>query len=214
MIGLDQQTKNEAQKKATVSKDPDDWRNDKNLRNTATARLRSERKEWEKQKLDGAKHNPATIWKNVKSWLSWGNSGPPSKLFTNGEMLTSPSRVSGAMNSYFVNKVRLLNDRIPETDEDPLQKLREAMRNRQCSFTLHAVSPNEVEKIVKGLKNSKSTGTDHIDTWVIKLVARDILPAITHIVNLSIVHSEFPSLWKVSKVVPLLKKGDLLSPKN
>ena len=88
------------------------------------------------------------------------------------------------------------------------------MRNRQCPFTLHAVSPNEVEKIVKGLKNSKSTGTDHIDTWVIKLVARDILPAITHIVNLSIVHSEFPSLWKVSKVVPLLKKGDPLSPKN
>ena len=32
--------------------------------------------------------------------------------------------------------------------------------------------------------------------------------------NLSITHSIFPSLWKTSKVVPLLKKGDPLTPKN
>ena len=104
--------RNEAQKKALTSKHPDDWRAYKHLRNSATAVLRSERKEWEKKKLDGAQHNPATIWKNVKSWLSWGNTGPPSRLFTGGEMLTSPARVSGAMNSFFINKVRLLNDRI------------------------------------------------------------------------------------------------------
>ena len=65
-----------------------------------------------------------------------------------------------------------------------------------------------------GLKNSKSTGTDNMDTWIIKLVAKDILPAITPIVNLSIVQGEFPSIWKLAKVVPLLKKGDHLTPKN
>ena len=66
--------RNEAQKRAVESKDPDDWRAFKNLRNTTTARLRAEKREWERQKLDGAKHNPTTIWRNVKSWLSWGNS--------------------------------------------------------------------------------------------------------------------------------------------
>ena len=64
------------------------------------------------------------------------------------------------------------------------------------------------------LKNSKSTGIDDIDTRIIKLVANDILPALTHVINLSISHSEFPSIWKQSKVVPLLKKSDTLSPKN
>ena len=206
--------RNEAQERAAFTKDPDDWRAFKNLRNTATARLRSEKRDWEKQKLDAAKHNPATIWKNVKSWLSWGNSGPPSKLFTDGEMLTSPSRVAGAMNNFFISKVRLLRDRIPATEEDPLHKLREVMQNRQCSFSLRPVSPIEVEKIITGLKNSKSTGTDYIDTWIIKLVAKDILPAVTHILNLSLVQCEFPSIWKLSKVVPLLKKGDPLTPKN
>ena len=206
--------RNEAHEKAAQSKDPDDWRAYKNLRNTTTTMLRSEKKDWTRQKLDGASHNPETIWRNVKSWLSWGNSGPPSKLFIGGEMVSSPYRVSGAMNNYFINKVRLLNERIPESEEDPLQKLRESMRSRQCSFSLHSVSPGNVAEIIAGLKNSKSTGVDFIDTWVIKLVANDILPAITHIINLSIAHSEFPSSWKLSKVVPLLKKGDPLVPSN
>ena len=118
------------------------------------------------------------------------------------------------MNNFFLTKVRLLREEIPPGTTDPLEKLREAMQGRKCSFTLRPVKPEEVEKIISGLKNSKSSGTDFINTWVIKLVAREILPAITHIVNLSLSQSEFPSLWKLAKVVPLLKKGDPLTAKN
>ena len=42
----------------------------------------------------------------------------------------------------------------------------------------------------------------------------EILPAVTHIVNLSIQQAVFPSLYKVAKVIPLFKKGDPLLPKN
>ena len=168
----------------------------KNLRNTATARLRTEKKGWEKEKLNAAKHDPTTIWKNVKSWLCWGNSGPPSRIFSGGEMLTSPARVAETMNRFFISKVQSLRDRIPATQDDSLKKLKEVMRNRDCSFSLHPISPDEVERIIAGLKNSKSTGTDFIDTWVIKLIARDILPAVTHILNLSFSQSEFPTVWK------------------
>ena len=69
-------------------------------------------------------------------------------------------------------------------------------------------------KIIKGLKNSKSSGIDFIDTAIVKLVANEILPALTHIINLSISNSIFPTMWKHSKVVPLLKKGDPLLAKN
>ena len=55
---------------------------------------------------------------------------------------------------------------------------------------------------------------DDIDTKTIKLIATDILTALTHIFNLSIAQSEFPSIWKLAKVIPLLKKGDSLTPKN
>ena len=206
--------RDDAQAKAALTRDQDDWRLFKNIRNTATAKMRAEKRAWEQHKLDNAQQSPSTLWSNVKSWLSWGNSGPPTKLFTDGEMVTSPARIAGTMNSFFINKVRLLRDRIPASAEDPLKKLKEAMFGKQCSLTLQPVTPEAVSKVIAGLKNSKSTGNDYIDTRIIKLAGQSILPAITHIINLSISHSKFPDIWKIAKVVPLLKKGDPLEPKN
>ena len=141
------------------------------MRNSVTARMRTEKKEWEQKKLNNAEHNSSTLWRNVKSWLNWGNSGPPTKLFQDGVMITSPARLAGAMNSFFVTKVNLLQEQIPQAVTDPLAKLREVMQHRRCTFSLRSVSPDDVSKTIAGLKNSKSTGIDFIDTWVIKLVA-------------------------------------------
>jgi hypothetical protein len=147
------QERNAAQAKAASSRDQDDWRAYKHLRNTVTAKIRTEKRTWEQNKLDSTQHNSSTIWSNIKTWLSWGNSGPPTRLFINGEMLTSPARLAGAMNDFFLNKVRLLRDRIPAAATDPLAKLREAMQGRHCNFSLRPVKPQDVEKIIAGLKN-------------------------------------------------------------
>ena len=85
------------------------------------------------------------------------------------------------------------------------------METRNCSMKFRSVKPKEVYSIIK---NSKSTGIDFIDTATVKLVAKDILPAITHIVNLSLSQSTFPTIWKHSKVIPLLKRDDPLNPRN
>jgi hypothetical protein len=206
--------RNAAQKKAADTRDADDWRHYKSLRNSATSRMKVEKRTWEREKLDNAEHDSGSLWKNVKSWLNWNNSGPPSQLFHNGEFINTPAGLAGTMNSFFIDKVAMLRDRIPQVNSDPLAKLRESMRNRKCTMKFRSVTPDEVLNIVKGLKNSKSTGVDYLDTWTIKLVAEDILPAITHIINLSIRQSKFPTYWKQAKVVPLLKKGDPLIPKN
>ena len=55
---------------------------------------------------------------------------------------------------------------------------------------------------------------DEIDTYIIKLIRDEITPAIYHITNLSLSNGEFPDAWKVSKVVPLYKKDDVLNPNN
>ena len=90
------------------------------------------------------------------------------------------------------------------------------MRGRNCTFKLRPVSPYEIRIFITKLKNSKSTGLDNLDTNTIKLILDEILPAITHVVNLSIKNNEFPKCYKMSKIVPLLKKSDAdpLSPKS
>ena len=206
--------RNDAQKLASVTKDPDDWRLYKHLRNTATAKMKLEKKNWETSKLSSTDHDCGTLWKNVKSFLGWNNSGPPSQLFYNGQFHNSPARLASTMNNFFLDKVAQLRQRIPRVDTDPLAKLRETLSDRECTFKFKPVKPDDVMKIISGLKNSKSSGVDYIDTGTIKLVAEEILPAITHIINLSIIQGTFPTIWKQAKVVPLLKKGDPLSAKN
>ena len=60
----------------------------------------------------------------------------------------------------------------------------------------------------KKLKNSKSCGLDNIDTYILKLTRKFIVPALTHIVNLSISTQTFPKAYKVAKVVPLYKGNE------
>ena len=86
------------------------------------------------------------------------------------------------------------------------------MKDRVSVFSLSCVHPDTVKKIILSLKNSKSCGIDSIDTYILKLMVDDILPAVTHIVNLSVQQATFPSLYKVAKVIPLFKKDDPLVP--
>ena len=77
-----------------------------------------------------------------------------------------------------------------------------------------AVLPDQVKKIISSLNSSSAFGLDQIDTSIIKLIKTEILPAVTHVINLSISTRKFPTAWKKSKVVPLHKKEDPLNPKN
>ena len=97
---------------------------------------------------------------------------------------------------------------------DPLHHLKKIMLGRKCSFKLGNVHPDEVESIISSLNNSTAYGLDFIDTYAIKLIKKEILPAVTHIINLSISSRTFPEAWKKVKIIPLHKTDDLLNPKN
>ena len=118
------------------------------------------------------------------------------------------------MNFFFINKVKKLRSSLPPPRNDPLEHLRNLMSTRTCAFTLKPVHPDDVLEIVKNLKNSKSTGLDNLDVWTLKLIIGDILPALTHVINLSLTSLVFPNVWKLAKIIPLLKKGDPLCPQN
>ena len=118
------------------------------------------------------------------------------------------------MNDFFVQKVKDLRRKIPACRMNPLDRVSELMRERSCSFSIKTVHPDAVADIIKNLKNSKTCGVDNIDSFVLKLACEDLTPGITHIINLSIEHKHFPSLWKNSKVIPLFKKDEATNPKS
>ena len=190
------------------------YNNFKVLRNKVTKNLREDKLNWQKKKLENCNNDSGKLWKNILGWLNWCSSGSPTKLYHAGQIVTSPARLAEIMNNFFVNKIATICQGLPNPTDDPLKTLGKIMKDREVEFSLSCVHPDTVKKIILSLKNSKSCGVDQIDTYIIKLVVDDILPAFTHIVNLSIQQAAFPSQYKIAKVIPLLKKGDPLEPKN
>ena len=94
----------------------------------------------------------------AKGILGWCSGGPPTQLYHLGSHISSPSGLATTMNKFFLDKVKKLCDGIPETQTDPLAKMRESMASRTCSFSFKPVTVQQMVKIVAGLRCSKATG--------------------------------------------------------
>ena len=206
--------RNLAQEKASETQNEEDWKNYKKLRNVINNSLKVEKKNWQENKLNSFGNDTSSVWKNVKNWLGWSSGGAPTKLVVNGRIFTKPSDLCRIMNEFFVNKVANLRSNLPPNNGDPLFWIRNLMQGRKCSFRLKSVHPDDVLRIISNLKSSSSCGLDTIDSKIIKLVKHQLVPVVTHIVNLSIKQKKFPSPWKLSKVAPLHKKEEVIYAKN
>ena len=202
-----------AQQRASESKKIEDMKEFKNLRNCVTNRLKKEKRNWKQSKLHECREDSGKLWRNVLGWLDWKSSGAPTQIFYKGALENKPANVAACMNEYFIDKVEKIVENLPASENDPLKSQLVKEFNLD-PFHLKPVHPEKVEKIIAGLKNSKTAGTDFLDTTAIKMISQDIVPAITHIVNLSIRYSKFPEAWKYAKIIPLHKKDDILNPKN
>ena len=94
-----------AQVAAATTQDPLIWGEYKTLRNRATGQQRADVRAWETGQLDHLSNSVTDLWRNLKGWLGWKNSGPPTKLFHVGNLVSSPQGLADTMNSFFTTKV-------------------------------------------------------------------------------------------------------------
>ena len=155
------------------------------------------------------------LWKNVLGWLNWSSSSSPTKLLSQGNLETSPNKMADIQNSYYINKVKTIRRSMKDQVMDPLEVLKSRLEGNQAVFSSQPITPDQVDKIIKELNNSKASGIDDVDTYILKLTRKIIVPSVCHIINLSMQSNKFPTKWKLAKVVPLYKgKGSKLEPKN
>ena len=198
-----------AMQQAVLSKKVTDWQHYKYLRNSLNKSLKIEKKQWHEKKLDGFGKDSRTAWKNVRNWLGWSNGGAPTKLMDKGVLCSKPKILVRIMNEFFINKIKLLREKIPESPGNPISLVQNIMQNKSCTFSLKVVHPDEVLAIISNLKSTQSCGIDNIDAMVLKHAKHQLTPVITHLINLSIQSAVFPDQWKIAKVVPLYKKGEV-----
>ena len=75
-------------------------------------------------------------------------------------------------------------------------------------FRFRAVTTLEVRKIIVSFPPNRAPGMDKLHMSVIKDALPVILPVLTELINRSLLTSVFPSAWKESVVIPILKEGD------
>ena len=213
-LKAEMQKRDKAQREAQETKNDEKWKEFKKLRNSISNKLKGAKKSWQKKKMREYSLDSRSTWNHVKSCLGWSTGGPPTKLYHNGTIHTKPSDLAEIMNSFFISKIRNLRVNLPACSTDPLNLVRNLMQQRTCSFTFQPVHPDVIAKIIDKMKSSKTCGVDNIDSYIIKLAKNDLLPVITHLVNLSIQSKTFPSQWKSAKVIPLHKKEDTFLPQN
>ena len=88
------------------------------------------------------------------------------------------------------------------------------MQGKTCKLWLSHITLPTVVRLLKQLKNSKSTSIDQLDNYSVKVSAEIIAKPLHHIITLSIMQCKFPTSWKLSKVIPLHKKLSRLDMKN
>ena len=131
-----QRERNLAQQKASVTNEAEDWRIFRSLRNRTTASIRKDKKEWEEKKFQCEENSSSDMWRTVKGWLGWQTGGPPTQLYHDGSLISTPAGLSSTMNEFFISKVNNLRKKIPSVDSDPLRYLKDAMSDRSCFFQI------------------------------------------------------------------------------
>jgi hypothetical protein len=74
------------------------------------------------------------------------------------------------------------------------------------SVFLVPINENEVESVIKYLKEKLSVGYDEMSEYVVKQCASFIRGPLMHVYNMSIKCGIFPDRFKIARVKPLHKK--------
>ena len=77
------------------------------------------------------------------------------------------------------------------------------------SLFLKPTLPTEIIKVTSNIKMSKSTGHDDISSRVVKSSIHCFVEHLCYILNRSIFSGFAPENFKLAKIVPLHKKGDI-----
>ena len=151
--------------------------------------------------------NLKMTWKAINDTLNrhkTKNIFPETFKLSNGQIISDPREIATAFNDYFIS--------IGEMDEvaqQPNCHFTNYLSNKpKCNLQFHPIDQTDVAQIIDNLKPKTSTGIDNISSKLLKQTKSSITAPLTIIVNQMMATGIFPDALKISKVIPLYKKGD------
>ena len=195
--------KDEALRRANVSKDPEDRQIAKRLRNYTTRRITKARADFIKTKLDLYKGDSQKFWKTIQEVIGNGSSGKKEKinLYDNDGKIVNDEDTAGYINEFFTS----IGPNLAKDFKD-----RWSYDGKVCNHLMPnmSVEEQEVVKLVNNLSTHKSSSVKNVSSRVLKDAFQALSDKVTYMFNVALSTGNFPRLWKRAKVVPLPKEGD------
>ncbi len=186
----------------------------KDLKNEVTHLLRSSKKDYYKKYFTENKNNIQKIWKGIKEIINIKpkNFDHPTCLQNGDVNITDPIAISNSFNDYFTS----IADKILDKRKyGGTKSYRDFLANRLTeNFVFKECDENEIKSIISSFQISKSSGPNSIPTFLLHLLKDQICSPLLKIFNLSLHTGEHPDILKISKTIPIYKKGSRLQVSN
>lgn len=83
-----------------------------------------------------------------------------------------------------------------------------------CNLNVTLITEGEVLAALKKCKNSFLNGPDLVPSFLIRDCAAAFVKPLHHLFNVILKQSQFPDIWKVAQICPILKSGDVTDVAN
>jgi hypothetical protein len=197
---------------ARKTNDPLAWARYKNYKREVKHELRLAEREYVEQQIRNNPKNTSCIWKTIRACI-------PKRSVSCKSYIKDDKTVAKSFNEFFTSigqntteKIRLLAGQSNYDLTRPSFVPRCYPEQKQFSF--RSVNCDEVEKVINSMPTGKAPGNDKITVRVLKNCLSSILPTLTSLINNSFTTGTFPTIWKMSEVIPILKQGDHEEPDN
>lgn len=111
------------------------------------------------------------------------------------------------LNDFFVNVPNLIKSSIPPVDVSFTDYLTDLNSTPTSLFSFKHATYIKVRDIIKGLKNKKSKDYYDLTVDLLKSVVDIIVYPLTKLINQCIDEGVYPDALKISRVIPIFKKG-------
>lgn len=145
-----------------------------------------------------------SLWRKTKSILRFKDALPPLRRPDNSLATTDKEKAD--------TLAKELSETFkPHLISTPALHMSSVMESLQSTLPMalpaKSTSPAEIVSIIKKLANNKSPGHDLISNKVVKNLPPKVIVHLTHIYNAALRLSYFPTTWKSSVIVTVLKPG-------
>ena len=178
----------------------------KKFRNIFTSIKREAEKSYYNTLFQQAKNDIKKTWTIIRKALNKSRPDSIERIFHNGQLIEDKLLLSNIFNEYFTSIGANTANTIPFTSTNNYKDY--LVKPISESMFLEEITETEIVKIVNSFKNSRSTAIDDLSNSLLRSVINSISSPLCHIFNLSFKKGIFPEPLKVSKVIPIFKKGD------